>query len=271
MTAIPSRGRAGRVREELTDRDVSVLASLYQLRLLTARQVQRLHVWDGSATTQARRTRALLRRLNELGVLIRHERRIGGVQPGSTARVYGLSGLGLAVLNVQGLYGRQRRTAWETKPFFSRHVLAVAQLCVELTERARSGQAELIQFDGEPACWRRFPGPVGAPVTLKPDCFVRVGVGEFERSAFVEIDMATESLPTVTRKCQTYAAYWRSGAEQQAQGVWPLVVWLVPDHARHVKVQQVIGRLVAEARQLFTVALHTEGSALLTAPTGGAA
>jgi len=250
MTDHPPRGRAARLHTRLTDRDLQVLDSLYQLRLLTARQVQRLHVYDGSVSTRARRTRALLQRLSELGVVVRLARSIGGVQPGSTAHVYGLSGLGLAVLDVQGPYGRRRRTVWETKPYFLQHVLAVSELCVGLTEQARSGHAELLAFDGEPACWRRFAGPAGVPVVLKPDAFVRVGLGEFERHAFVEADMATESLPTVIRKCRSYESYWRSGVEQRAHGVWPLVVWLVPNADRLNKVQEVIGGLVADIRQL---------------------
>jgi hypothetical protein len=271
MTDLPPHGRAAHVRTRLTDRDLEVLRSLYQLRLLTARQVQRLHVFGESSSTRTRRTRALLQRLSDLSVVVRLERRIGGVQPGSTAHVYGLSGLGLAVLDVQGPYGRRRRTVWETKPYFARHVLTVSELCVALAERTRTDHVELIAFDGEPACWRRFSGPAGAAVTLKPDAFMQVGIGEFERHAFVEVDMATESLPTVARKCQSYEAYWRSGIEQRTHGVWPLVVWLVPNADRLNKVRDVIGRLVVDTRQLFTVALQTEGSALLTAPTGGTA
>jgi len=65
------------------------------------RQIQRLHLPGGSPVTRARRTRALLQRLTELGVVVRLERTVGGVQPGSSAQVFGLSGRGLAVLNVQ--------------------------------------------------------------------------------------------------------------------------------------------------------------------------
>jgi hypothetical protein len=266
----PARGRAARLRQRLSERDLAVLGSLHQLRLLTSRMIQRLHVVEGSALTQARRTRALLQRLCELKVVIRLERTIGGVQSGSTAHVYGLSGLGLAVLELQGPYGRRRRTVWETKPYFLHHVLAVAELCIRLTELARTGAAELLAFDGEPACWRRFTGEDGAPRTLKPDAFVELGIGEFERSAFVEVDLATESLPTVERKCASYISYWRSGIEQQAHGVFPLVLWLAPTEARVHKLGEVIARLAADAQHLFAVMLHADGPAWLTAPAGEA-
>lgn len=221
---------------------------------------------DGSEITRSRRTRALLQRLTELGVVVRLERTVGGVQPGSSTQVFGLSGLGLAILNVQGPYGRRRRTVWETKPYFLYHVLAIADVCVGLTELSRDGTAELLAFDGEPAAWRRFTASTGAAATLKPDAYVRVGVGEFERSAFIELDMASESLPTVERKCLSYAAYWRSGIEQREHGVFPLVLWLVPSGERQRKVREVIESLVAEVRHLFAVALHGEGSTVLTAP-----
>jgi hypothetical protein len=266
MTTPPLTGRHARLRSKLSDRDVAVLSSLYQLRLLTSRQIQRLHLPDGSEITRSRRTRALMQRLTELGVVVRLGRTVGGVQPGSSAQVFGLSGLGLAVLDVQGPYGRRRRTVWETKPYFLHHVLAVADVCVGLTELSRDGTADLLIFDGEPAAWRRFAGSAGAPVTLKPDAYVRVGIGEFERSAFVELDMASESLPTIERKCLTYVGYWRSGAEQRQHEVFPLVMWLVPNEERQRKLREVIDRLVAEARHLFSVVLHGEGPNVLTAP-----
>jgi hypothetical protein len=270
LTERPARGRAARLRARLSDRDQAVLASLFKLRLLTSRMIQRLHVAEGSALTQARRTRALMQRLCELKVVIRLERTIGGVQPGSTAHIYGLSGLGLAVLELSGPYGKRRRTVWETKPYFLHHVLAVAELCVRLTELARIGTAELLAFDGEPACWRRFTGQNGAASTLKPDAYVQLGLGEYERSAFVEVDLATESLPTVERKCLGYIDFWRSGIEQQAHGVFPVVLWLVPTEARFLKLKEVIARLAADARHLFAVMLAADGPQWLVAPAGEA-
>ncbi|MEU0885853.1 replication-relaxation family protein [Lentzea sp. NPDC005914] len=261
------RGRAARLRERLSERDMQVLASLYQLRLLTSRQVQRLHLSEGSAHTQSRRTRSLLQRLTELGVVVRLDRTVGGVQPGSTALVYGLSGLGLAVLEVQGPYGGRRRRVWETKPFFMHHVLGVSELCVGLSELTQDSRLQLLAFDGEPLAWRKFTSDSGAPTTLKPDAYVRVGMGEFEHSAFIELDMASESLPTVQRKCLTYIGYWRSGAEQQAFGVFPLVVWLVPDTNHKRRMREVIARLDADAQRLFAVALQADGPVVLTAPT----
>lgn len=270
-TTQPTRGRAGRLRARLSDRDLEVLQLLYRLRLMNSRQVQRACLTGGSPHTRTRRTRALLQRLSDQGLIVRLDRIIGGGRSGSTAYLVGLSGLGLAVLGVEGPYGRRRRRVWDTKPYFTGHVLAVAELYVNLSEQAHRGDVRLRTYDGEPAAWRRYPSPSGAAAVLKPDAFVQLDVGPYERSAFIEIDMGTESLPTVSRKCAAYASFFRTGIEQRAHGLFPLVLWLVPSEARLIKVQEVIDRLVADVRHLFAVALQTDGAALLSAPVEGRA
>lgn len=267
-----TRGQAGRLRERLSDRDLAVLASLYQFRLATPQQLQRLHIPDGSPRTRARRMRGVLQRLSDRGVIVRLARRIGGMQPGSSAHVIGLSGLGLAVLNVQGPYGRKRRRVWETTPHFVRHVLGVTELAVGLTELTRAGSAKLATFDGEPACWRRFPGSGGELVTLKPDAFVRLETGGYEVSAFLELDHATESRPAIARKLEVYARYWRSGEEVHRYGVFPKTWFIVPDAARAEVIAGAIRRLPDEAHELFNVCLQQEATDLLTeVPTEGGA
>jgi protein involved in plasmid replication-relaxation len=265
MTAEQAHGRTARLRARLSERDLEVLRSLYRLRLLTSSQVRRLHLTTGSPQTRARRTRALLQRQQELGLLVALDRRVGGVQPGSSATVYGLSGLGLAVLDFQGPRGGRRRRATDTKPYFMFHVLAVSELAVALAERTRETGAELLVFDGEPAAWRKYSGPDGAPAVLKPDAYAVVGLGDdLERSVFAEVDLASESLPTIERKCAQYLAFWRSGMEQREHGVFPLVMWLVPNEARRKQIQAVIDRLNTDTRRLFVVALQRDGAALLT-------
>ena len=73
-------------------------------------------------------------------------------------------------------------------------------------------------------------------------------------------------MPTIERKCLTYVGYWRSGIEQRQHGVFPLVLWLVPNEERQRKLKEVTQSLVAEVRHLFAVALHGEGPTVLTAP-----
>lgn len=263
--------RAAAVRRRLGERDLAVLSSLGWLRLLSHHHIQRLHHYEGETASRPRRTRTTLKRLHDLHLVVRMSRVIGGIRAGSTGYVYGLSGLGQAVLGVDGTYEKRRRRAWETSPNFQDHMLTVAELYVRLVETTRSKHAELLAFDAEPACWRRFTGPGGELVTLKPDAFLRIGIGDVERSVFVEVDLATESPGTVLRKCHVFIAYWRSGIEQQRHGVFPLVLWLVPDERRLDRLREVIWRLAEETRKLFFVALFQDATRVLLAPEGGTA
>jgi len=265
MNTPTHRGRARRLVRQLRERDLGLLAVLHQLRLMSGAQLERLFDQDHPTGTRARRARRRLQRLHELGLVVRLDRRIGGRRAGSSGYVYGLSGLGQAVLAVPGLYGRRRRV-WETSPHFQDHVLAVAELHVALREREHHGELELLTFQTEPPCWRTFTAAGGASVTLKPDAYIEVGVGDLALSAFVEIDMATEALPTIERKCHVYVDYWRSGHEQHEHGVFPRVLWLVPDERRRQRLATLLDRLPHEAQPLFTVGLQTEGAWLLMQP-----
>jgi chorismate mutase len=267
-TTRPARGRVERLRQKLSERDFAVLRSLHKLRLLTGAQIARLHVAEGSTGTQARRTRALLQRLSELNVVVRLGRRVGGVRAGSAGFIYGLSGYGQAVLEANGPTGKKRRRVWETSPPHQRHVLAVSELFVQLVEADRDGRVDLLEFQAEPGCWRRFPGAAGGVVTLKPDAALRLGVRAVELSVFIEVDMCTESTPTLSKKCQAYIAYWRSGIEQQAHDVFPVVLWLAEATRRVDQLSEVIRRLPHETQALFRVALLSETIHLLTAEGG---
>ncbi|WNV83468.1 replication-relaxation family protein [Umezawaea sp. Da 62-37] len=260
------------MQERLSERDLAILVDLDRLRLLTGKQLRRLHFPDGDPITQARKARATIRRLAELGVIVRLERRVGGMRAGSEGFVIGLSGWGHAVLALDDVRPRRHRRVIETKPAFQSHVLAIGELYVALIEHTRAGSSDLIEFAGEPEAWRQFGGLGGQAVTLKPDGFVRLGVGDIEVLAFLEQDMDTESLPTIDRKLGVYVSYWRSGQEQRHLGVFPKVWWLVPSTKRLEGISRTIAHLPLEARALFAVCLMSEAVAALTQPLtqGGA-
>lgn len=233
------RMRGARLRRRLTDRDLAVLGSLRQFRLLTGSQVERLHFGENSDKTSSRRARAVVRRLAELGVIVRFGRSIGGVRAGSSGHVLGLTGLGHSVLDVGQPDRRRPRHTWEGKPYFQEHTLAVAELHAAVVTRTRCSTAELLGYETEPASWRRF----GGGSVLKPDYAVRLAVDDIELAAFAEIDLGTESVPSVVRKCQSYIQYWQTGTEQTAHDVFPVVLWLVPDDRRKARLQEGIARL----------------------------
>jgi hypothetical protein len=199
--------------------------------------------------------------LTELGAVVRLRRRVGGVRAGSDGHVYGLSGLGFAVLDPDAAH-RYRRVP-ETKLAYQAHVLAISELGVTLTERARTGLCVVDEFRAEPGCWRWFDG-IGGRRALKPDAYVRLDVEGYELSAFIEQDMDTESLPTIRRKLDLYVDYWRTGTEQHRYGVFPRVWWLVPDHHRLRAIGDTIRQLSNDAHDLFTIALTADAPDRLT-------
>jgi Replication-relaxation len=243
---------------------MAMLETLQEFRLMTGGQIKRLHFRGGEPATEARKARAACKRLAELGVIVRLERRIGGVRAGSEGFVFGLSGLGSAVLDLsESIPARHRRVA-DTKLAFQSHVLTVSELAVQLTEAAGNGAFSVDELRAEPGCWRWFSDVGGGQRPLKPDAFLRVGVEDYEFAAFIEVDLASESLPTITRKCMTYVDYWKSGAEQRLNDFFPRVWWLVPHPQRLQAIADVLKHLPADARDLFQVAQFDHAVSVLT-------
>ncbi|MGW4059714.1 replication-relaxation family protein [Amycolatopsis sp. NPDC004747] len=256
-------GRARRIAGRLTARDLAILESLWRLRLLTGSMIARLHVTAATPATRGRKTRAVMQRLTSFGLVVPLQRRIGGVRAGSGGLIFGLSGLGHAVLDL-GTGGVGRRRLREPSPMFQDHLLAVAELYTQLVEAARAGQSELLEFTAEPTCWRYFTGLAGETIALKPDAFVRLVTGGYELSAFVEVDLATENLTRIAVKLGLYVRYWHDGAEQHRHGVFPRVWWLVPDADRRDALTRQVLRLPDDEQALFAVGLLAEATDHLT-------
>ncbi|MFM9877872.1 MAG: replication-relaxation family protein, partial [Rhodoglobus sp.] len=122
----------------LTDRDLALLQDVEQFRLLSTRQIQRLHFGIGHATISAatRGTVRVLGRLEDRGFVVRLERRIGGIKHGSSGNVWQLSATGERLLRALRGDGARRRFVEPGAPFTD-HTLEVADLAVRLREAAR--------------------------------------------------------------------------------------------------------------------------------------
>jgi hypothetical protein len=241
--------------EQLSPRDLAVVAALAELKFLTTRQLERWHYLGITPLARARAARRGLERLTALGVLARLERRIGGVRAGSAGYIYTLDLVGQRVAVRYGwLRPKRTRRLREPGRTFVRHVLAVAELHVRLIEADRAGNLELIERESEPTCWRAYVGPGGGPLVLKPDAFAVVATPELELSWFCEVDRDTESAATIERKLSAYIAYWRSGREIANRGVQPRTLWLAPTARRVGQLGGAIARLPEQARPLFAVA-----------------
>lgn len=256
-----SRRQLAVIAARLSGRDHEVMDSVSRFRIMSAGQLQRLFWPEGSAQTRGRLARHGLTRLAELGVLSVLERRIGGIRAGSSGRLFAL-GLAGQRLHRPTASGRVRRAHTPGERYLA-HQLAVGELYVKLTEAQRQGQLELLAFDPEPACWRTYLGPWGARLILKPDAFCKVGVGEFAYWWFVEMDMATESLPTIHHKLSCHLDYHQSGTELRAHGVAPRVAWIVPDEQRAAALKQTIEGLSPDKRKLFAIATTGKAPGLL--------
>jgi hypothetical protein len=249
-------------RPALSDRDIAVLRLLLRFRLMTTTQLQRLIMTEGSPLTQARRMRSTLQRLGRVGVISQLDRHVGGIRAGSEGTVNRLTGRGLGILaRLDGV--ERRRIGGEPGERFVRHVLAVSELYVRLSEHVRTTTDELLVFDAEPLAWRSFTGSYGGVTTIRPDAFVRTASGDAEHISFVEVDLATESQSTVARKCHAYLSYWRSGSEQRRLGTFPRVVWATLSAVHAQRIAATIERLTPEARQLFVVTTATTAPAVL--------
>ncbi|HTZ86657.1 MAG TPA: replication-relaxation family protein [Solirubrobacteraceae bacterium] len=232
-------------------------------RLCSGAQLERLFWNEGSPASRSRLARRALKRLTDWRILDRQSRVIGGQRAGSRGYVYSLGPAGVRLLAREtGVRVRRPITPGER---YVRHVLACTELVVQLGEADRTGTLEVIEVQSEPHCWRGFISGFGRRVILKPDLFVRVGVGALEDRWFIEIDLATEASGTLSAKARRYLAHFRSGSEQRTAGTYPRVLWVVPDSRRQTQLEAVLQGLPEGAHRLFAVCLSAETIQLLAA------
>lgn len=259
---VSARGVA-QVRERLSERDAAIIRQVADLRLMSARQLQAVHFPDSEHDNEQAATRArqrVLARLTRDRLLIRLERRIGGVRAGSAGLVLALGPIGQRVLALDG----PRRRSYEPTLRFVDHTLAVTQLMVDVTVAARQGGLDLLDAQAEPQSWRQFSGVSGRRV-LRPDGFLALGVGAYELRWFIEVDRSSESLPVIVRKCRLYADYYQSGKEQAAHGgIFPRVCWIVPDEPRAERLRQAITGDRRLPKRLFVVTISEHAVTVLS-------
>jgi hypothetical protein len=249
--------------ERLSARDRELLALVARFRVMSGAHLRELFWPEGTPATRARLARRGLARLAELAVLERLPRRVGGVRAGSSGLVFAPGRVGQRLLQHSAAGSQRVRRAYAPGDRYLAHALALSQLYVDLIRATRWGLAELLAFDPEPACWRHYSGPYGARFTLKPDAYLRLGVGDYELSWFIEIDMASEAPVTITGKARRYADYWRTGSEQTARGVFPRVAWIAPNPTRATVITEALADL--PQLELFATTTATDAVAFLTA------
>jgi hypothetical protein len=250
---------------QLSERDYDVLQHVATLRFVSGSQLTRLCFMDSSdELANAKTARRALLRLVKLGTLGRLERPIGGIRAGSAGFVYYLGLAGQRIAIARGWQPERRgRRSITPGSLFVRHTLAVAELHTQLVSGDRAGRFELLELVAEPSCWRSFDGRSNQRSTLKPDSYVRLGLGTYEDSYFLEVDRGTEGSRALERQLQLYIDYHASGKEQIERQVFPRVLWLVPTEQRKAALVDSLARLPAESWELFQVVRFIDGLATM--------
>jgi hypothetical protein len=252
--------RLSQLAGALTSREHTILMTLATVYAATTHQIARTAFADEPSA--GRLARRHLQRLGQFGLVRRFVDRSRDRQVGAPGHIHALTAAGLRCVGGSQGSGIHQRTAWRPSTAFLAHRLAISELFVRLTEQSRTGGPAVKKFQAEPDCWRAYAGQAGERELLRPDALVRLVHGDAELSWFVEVDLGTETRPaTIVDKCRRYRRYELSGQEQRRHGVFPGVIFIVPNVARARMIRRVTDRQPTEARDLFTVA--TEEQALI--------
>lgn len=213
-----------------------LLQLLLELRFATTDQLARLTAGEyGSRRSAVRQTTRHLTTLENRGLLLQLERRVGGWQGGSAPTIWALTTSGHRAITEQS-GGRQRPQLISTT--FLEHLLAITESRIIAVETVRTIPDASLTVQTEPVCWRSYLGPHGQALRLRPDLHLLVGASKYTDSYFVEVDRATENPARVIATCWQYVQYRRTGAEQKVHGVFPAVLWIVPTEKRREQLRQ---------------------------------
>lgn len=245
------RTRYGWVADRLSDRDWQIIETVNRLRLVSGQQLERLcfHPLTGHAREVVRGR--VLRRLVSWQVLAVSPRRIGGAARGSAGAAFALGSAGARLYAerqaAQASRQRVRHPGVPTERTV-RHTLAVSELCINLVEQARQQDANVVVFAAEPASW--WPNGLGGYV--KPDAYVVLALGPVRDHWWVEVDLATESLPTMKRKLSTYLNFVARG-QLGPQGVVPRVLVSTVTTERRDAIRAIVSHLPDPAPALMRI------------------
>jgi hypothetical protein len=257
-----TRDRLRDLASALSERDWAIIREVVTLRFVSANQLGRLcFASQQQPTADVRAARRALLRLHRLGLVDRLPRSVGGVHRGSTGFIYCLGIAGQRLSMERGWMPTRRARSVTPGRLFIRHALAVAELHTRLVEAEQKGSFELLDRVSEPTCWRK-----GGGTLLKPDSYLRLGVGAFEDSYFIEVDLGTEGSWAIEQQLKRYLAYHQSGEEQAERGVFPRVLWLATDARRVALIAGLVNRLYEADRALFAVTQLDKALAFVLPP-----
>ena len=252
---MPARVRPAHVEwiaARLGERDRNIMEIVNRLRVVSSSHLSRLffaELREGRSRTTAR-TRTL-RRLVAWRVLCPLPRHQGGYGGGSDVQCYALDSAGQRLVaqwqQAEGAGVRVRRPGGPGERTLQ-HILGVSELYVSLTELGRSAGFTVAAFEAEPGCW--WPNGLGGYV--KPDAYALLVCGPVRDHWWIEHDRATEGLPTIRRKVETYVDFLRRG--QLGPGrVVPRVLVSTITEQRRAAVATLVRHLPSPAGELVRV------------------
>lgn len=251
------------VADRLMVRDWEIMEGVNRLRLLTGAQIERLYFFDLKAGRSRTASRSrVLHRLVEWRVLVPLARRIGGAGRGSTTLSFALDSAGVRIMRerllADGTVPRVRRPGAPGERTV-RHILAVSECFVSLIELGRLRDFTVVKFQAEPASW--WPNGLGGH--LKPDAYALLESGTIRDHWWIEVDLATESLPAVKKQLLAYLDFARRGQVGPGRRIMPRVAIATVTAARQQALEAFAGRLPEPASRLFCIVqIHKLPSAL---------
>ncbi len=241
-----------RLMQTLSLRDWQIIESVHRLRVVSGSQLERLHFFYLSPRSRSVVRWRVLKRLVDARVLVPLERRVGSARRGSAEANFALDSAGVRLVRLKAyadapdLPVRRPRLPGER---FLAHTLAVSELYVDLVTRSRSARWVVEGFQAEPEAWVKN----GLGGWLKPDAYVKLRSGAITDYWWIEVDLATESLPTVRRQLLAYLDFVARG-QLGPDGIYPRVLIGVPAERRLRALRALCMQLPEPASVMFRVA-----------------
>jgi hypothetical protein len=206
----------------LTKRDLEILKTVKDFRLLTSAHIQALA--DGS-------NQGILRRLQKLfhaGLLDRLSPQRTPYGEGSAKMIYAVTNQGVRTLQKEGLIAEPTSTDWNFQnrslhDLSIHHTLLIAHIRTVLTAACNANSGTRLLF------WREGPStqdaievalPGGyARIPVAPDAYFALEDAKGRTNYMLEADRGTMSGKRFHLKLKAYAAYWREKKHHAKFGI----------------------------------------------------
>lgn len=234
-----------------------LLALVAAHRFATTTQLARLTAPDYASSASAlRQTQRHLASLAQQRLLTNLERRVGGWQGGSAVTIWAATTRGhrrVAAENGEDKEVPRRQRPREVSTTFLDHLLAITEVRTSIEEAVRQEADTEAAVALEPDCWRTALSPSGQVQVLRPDLAVTITSPSYEDRYLMEVDRSTENPGRVIATCWRYQEHQAASAQASDDGVFPLVVWLVPTDRRRHRLERAIAHSTGLLRELFRV------------------